>query len=197
MAQRKALMMNWNLVQNDPYYRGRAVEAKARAEGSAEAWQEFAALKASKGSYALAVHGYLNAALICERQENVEQAFEHLSKASHNARRTGSKDLALIVAYHHAMLAERIGRWDLCIEVYEALGKYCEEQGSFFLAADAYEHVAEIMSRTGKKTAAYTKPIELWEQNARHWRDLGHEDDARWSERHIELYKSLFGGRPA
>ena len=190
-------MMNWDLVRNDPYYRGRAVESKARREGSVEAWREFADLKASKGSYALAVHGYLNAAFLCERQaESLEQAFDLLAEAFLHARKAGSKELALIVAYHHAMLAEGAGRWDVCIEVYEMLGKYCEEQGSYFLAADAYEHAAEVMAETGQKVAGYTKPIELWERNARHWRELGHEDDALWSERHIELYKSLAGGRP-
>lgn len=190
-------MMNWDIVQEDPYYCGRTVEAKARAEGSAEAWQEFAALKASKGSYALAAHGFLNAAFLCEQQGIPEQAFDLLAEAFHNARRAGSKELALIVAYHHALLAERVERWDVCIQVYETLGEYCEETGSYFLAADSYEHAAEIMASTGKNAASYTKPIELWERNARHWRALGHEDDARWSERHIELYKSLFGERPA
>lgn len=189
--------MNWHLVQDDPYYRGRAIEAKAREGGSADEWEAFAALKASKGSYALAVHGYLNAALSCERHDQPDQAFGHLSKAFHNALKSGSKELALIVAYHHAILAERAGQWDRCIEVYESLGRYCEEQGSFFLAADAYEHVAEILYKTGRDAAAYAKPIELWERNAGNWREKGHEDDARWSERHIELYKSLFGGRPA
>ncbi len=189
--------MNWDLVKNDPYYKGRAIEAKARTKASADAWEEFAALKASKGSYALAVHGYLNAALLYELQEQTEQAFEILPKAFENACKVGSKELALIVAYHHAMLAERAGQWDRCMEVYEALGKYCEAQGNYFLAADAYEHVAEMMSKSGKDTAAYSKPIELWERNARHWREKGHEDDARWSERHIELYRNLFGGHPA
>jgi tetratricopeptide (TPR) repeat protein len=197
MPERKSLMMNWDLVQDDPYYRGRAVEAKARRESSVEAWQEYADLKEKKGSYALAVHGYLNAAMLFERQDCMEEAFEQLAKASLNARRTGSRELTMVVAYHHAMLAERLGRWDICIEVYEALGNYCEELGSYFLAADAYEHAAEAMANTGKDIATYTKPIELWERNARHWRELGHEDDAWWSERHIDLYKSLFGGRPA
>jgi hypothetical protein len=189
--------MNWNLVQDDPYYRGRAMEAEARQGASAEAWEEFAALKESKGSYALAVHGYLNAALLCERRRSPEKAFDFLAKAFQNARRTGSKELAMIVAYHHAMLAEQAGQWDTCIGIYEALGALCEELGSYFLAADSYEHAAEFIARTGANPSAYTKPVELWKRNAHHWREQGHEDDALWSERHIDLYKRLFGGHTA
>lgn len=190
-------MVNWELAGNDPYYNARSIERKAREEDSAEAWQEFAEIKENKGSYILAVYGYMNSALVCERQGRLEQAFDLLNKASYNARRAGSKELGLMVAYHHALLAERAERWDLCIEVYEALGKFCEEQGSFFLAADAYEHVAEILATMGKDVAAYTKPVELWERNARYWRERGQEEDAQWSERHIGLYKNLFERHPA
>ncbi len=185
-------MVNWEKAGNDPYYKARSIEEAARKEDSAEAWQEFAELKANKGSYLLAVYGYMNGALVREHQGRLEQAFDLWSKAAHNARRAGSKELALMVAYRHALLAERAERWDLCIEVYEALGKFCEEQGRYFLAADAYEHVAEILTTTGKDVAAYTKPVEIWERNARYWRERGQEDDAQWSERHIELYKKLF-----
>jgi len=191
------MMANWELAGKDPYYYARSIEGKARKEDSAEAWQEYAELKENKGSYILAVYGYMNSALVREHQGGLQQAFDLLGKASHNARRAGSKELALIVAYRHALLAERAERWDLCIEVYEALGKFCEEQGSYFLAADAYEHVAEILAKTGKDVAAYTKPVELWERNARYWRERGQEEDAQWSERHIELYKNLFEGHPA
>ena len=136
----------------------------------------------------------MNSALVREHQGRLEQALNLLAKASHNARRAGSKELALIVAYRHALLAERAEQWDLCIEVSEGLGRFCEEQGSYFLAADAYEHVAEILAKTGKHVAAYTKPVELWERNARYWRERGQEEDAQWSERHAGLYKNLFEG---
>jgi hypothetical protein len=191
------MMVNWELAGNDPYYNARSIEEKARKEDSAEAWQEFAELKETKGSYILAVYGYMNSALVREHQGRLEQAFNLLDKASHSARRAGSRELALIVAYRHALLAERAERWDLCIDVYETLGKFCEKQGSYFLAADAYDHVAEILARTGKDVAAYTKPVELWERNARYWRERGQEEDAQWSERRVELYRNIFEGHPA
>jgi tetratricopeptide (TPR) repeat protein len=190
-------MVNWELAGKDPYYNARSIEEKAREENSAETWREFAELKENKGSYTLAVHGYMNSALVCEQQGRVEEAFDLLGKAFHNARLAGSKELALIVAYHHALLAERAERWDVCLEVYEAIGKFCEEKGSYFLAADACEHVAEILAKTGKDVAAYTRPAELWEKNARYWRERGQEEDAQWSERHIKFYKSLFEEHPA
>lgn len=190
-------MVNWNSVKEDPYYRGRELEERARTKRSAEVWKEYADLKAKKGSYILAVHGYLSSALICEQEKRWAAALDLLEKAFQNARRSKSKELAVIVAYRRAMLAEEAEEWDQCIAVYEELGAFCEELGTYFLAADAYEHAAEIMERTGKDPAAYTKPIDLWRRNARHWRELGQEDDAQWSERHISLYTALFGVRPA
>ena len=47
-------MVNWDLAKEDPYYRARRLEEGARKAGTAEAWQEFAVLKAGKGSYVLA-----------------------------------------------------------------------------------------------------------------------------------------------
>jgi predicted DNA-binding protein len=189
-------MVNWELAGNDSYYRARQAEERARKQGSAEAWRDFADLKASKGSYTLAVYGYMNGALICEQHGEIGRASDLFARAFHNCCRARSKDLAVIVAYRHAQLAEKAGRWATCIEVYEALGRFCEEMENYFLAADAYEHVAEIMARTGMDVASYRKPIELWERNARYWRELGHEDDEQWSAHHIPLYKSLFGAKP-
>ena len=188
--------MNWDLVQEDSYYRGRAIEARAREEGSVEAWQEYADLKVAKGSYLLAVYGYMNAARQCEQKGCLEQAIDLLRRAYHNALQTGSKELLLTVAYQQAMLAERAQRWEVCLEAYEAFGRYCEEQGSYFLAADAFEHAAEIMAKAGMDVTAYTKPVELWERNARYWRERGHEEDAHWSERHVGLYQKLTGNLP-
>ncbi len=169
------------------------VEERARRTGTVGAWQEFAALKAKKGSYVLASHGYFNGALACEQEGDIEQSFGLYAEAFQNARRAGSKELALMVAYRHALLAERAERWEAGIGVYEALGAFAEELGNHFLAADAYEHAAELMARAGRPVAGYIKPIEQWEKNAAYWREKDHEDDASWSERHIALYRTLFG----
>jgi len=190
-------MVNWKLAKEDSYYSARELEERARANKSAEAWQEFADIKAQKGSYTLAVHGYLSSALICEQEKRLETALDLLAKAFQNARRAKSRELAVIIAYRRALLAEQAEQWDQCIGVYEELGAFCEELGNYFLAADAYEHAAEVMARIGRDTAAYSKPIQLWRKNARYWRELGKEDDAQWSERHIALYTSLFGVKPA
>lgn len=191
------MTLNWDAVRSDSYYRGREIEAGARQAGSVDSWQEYALLKANKGSYALAAHGFLSAALLCEKQANLEQVFDLLAKAFQNACRARSKELAMIIAYRHALLAEQIRKWDVCIEVYESLGKFCEELGSFFLAADAYEHAAEIMAKTGRDIEEYAKPVELWKRNAEYWRESGHEEDAQWSERHVALYQRFIKGNPA
>lgn len=189
--------MNWDLVGEDTYYRGRAIEARAREKGTAEAWQEYADLKAGKGSYLLAVHGYMNAALFCERQGHTARTLDLFQRAFQNAQKAGSKELLLMVAYRYAMLAEQVGQWGVCLDIYESLGRYCEEQGSFFLAADAYEHAAEVMVKAGMDVTSYAKPVQMWKRNAEYWRQRGQEEDACWSERHLDLYRKLIGGQPA
>ena len=92
-------MVNWKLAKEDPYYSGRELEERARTKRSAETWQEFAELKAKKGSYTLAVHGYLSSALICEQEKRLEKALDLLAKAFENARvvaayQLGEVDLA-------------------------------------------------------------------------------------------------------
>lgn len=186
-------MVNWELVKDDPYYHARMMEERARKEGKPETWEEFADLKAQKGSYTLAVYGYINGAILYEQEGKAEQTFELYNKAFEVCRRVKYKEMAVIVTYRHALLAEQFENWNVCISVYERLGNFSEELGSYFLAADAYEHVAEIMAKTGQDVSTYEKPIELWERNAKYWAERGEEDDALWSQRHIALYKNLFG----
>jgi hypothetical protein len=100
-----------------------------------------------------------------------------------------------MVAYRHALLAERAERWEVCIDIYGALGAFAEELGDHFIAADAYEHAAEIKVKAGQSITDYVEPIEQWEKNAVYWRKQGHEDDACWSARHIALYRALFGAQ--
>jgi hypothetical protein len=184
--------MQWELVKDDTYYSARRLEETARRQNTWELWRDYANAKAKKGSYALAVHGYMNGAALREQAGDGEQVFDLYARAFDNALRSKSNELALIVAYRHAHLAERLKKWDACIEVYERLGSFCEQRGNYFLAADAYEHAAEILSKTGKDLQSYRKPIELWELNAKYWHQRGEEDDTLWSERHIGLYKKLF-----
>ena len=186
-------MVDWTQAKEDTYYRARQLEEEARRTGTVEAWQQYAALKAAKGSYVLACHGFFSGALICEQSGNTDQAFNLYAEAFQNARRAKSKELSVMVAYRHALLAERSTQWVACIEIYEALGAFAEELKNYFIAADAYEHAAEMRIRAGQSIGDYRKPIEQWEKNAAYWREQGHEDDASWSERHITLYKKVFG----
>jgi tetratricopeptide (TPR) repeat protein len=186
-------MVDWTQAKEDPYYRARRLEEEARKTGTVEAWQQFSALKAGKGSYVLACHGFFSAALACEQAGDIEQAFSLYAQAFQNAQRAKSKELAVMVAYRQALLAERAERWETCIGIYENLGAFAEELKNYFIAADAYEHAAEMRVKAGQSIADYRKPIEQWEKNAAYWHEQGHEDDASWSERHIALYKKVFG----
>jgi hypothetical protein len=186
-------MVNWDQANEDTYYRARRLEEEARRTGTVEAWQQFATLKAGKGSYVLACHGFFSGGLACEQKGDIDQAFSFYAQAFQNARRAKSQELAVMVGYRHALLAERSAQWEACMGIYEALGAFAEELKISFYAADAYEHAAEIKVRAGQSIVDYRKPIEQWEKNAAYWRGQGHEDDASWSERHIALYKKVFG----
>lgn len=185
--------MNWKLVQQDIYYCGRILEADARAASDPKRWEEYAELKARKGSYTLGIHGYMNAASLYEARCETGPALSVYKQGLTAAMRAEYKELAVILTYRMAQLYERAEDWEACIAVYERLGAFCEERGAYFLAADAYEHAAEMMVRVGRDVTRYRKPIQLWERNVRHWEEQGHEDDAEWSRRHIELYRKLFG----
>lgn len=185
--------MNWELVRDDPYYQARMKEDRASREETPEIWEEFADLKAQKGSYLLSALGYMNGAILCEREGQAGQATVLYNKAFEICQRAKYKELLVIVSYRCAALSERLRNWDGCIGAYERLGHFCEEVGSYFLAADAYDHAAETMIKAGRDVSGYTKPIELWERNALYWEERGEEDDAEWSRRHIGLYRKLFG----
>lgn len=185
--------MNWEAVKEDTYYRGRRLEMDARRASDPDKWKEYAELKTLKGSYALGIHGYMNAGSLYEAHGETDAAVTAYERGLSAAMRAGYKELAVILAYRMAQVYERAENWNDSIAAYERLGKFCEEKDAHFLAADAFEHAAEIMVQAGRDVTHYTKPIELWERNIRHWEEHGHDHDAVWSREHIELYKKLFG----
>jgi tetratricopeptide (TPR) repeat protein len=185
--------MNWEIVKDDTYYRGRRLEVEARNASDPNQWHGYAELKTLKGSYALGIHGYMNAACLFEARGETDAAVAAYEKGLSAAMQAEYKELAVILAYRTAQIHEQAKDWNACITVYEKLAIFCEEKKAYFLAADAYEHAAEIMVQTGMDVTHYSKPINIWKQNAKHWEEHGHDDDAAWSRQHIELYKKLFG----
>ncbi|BBO91305.1 hypothetical protein [Desulfosarcina ovata] len=185
--------MNWESVKEDAYYRGRMLESDARRSSDPQKWEEYADLKTRKGSYTLAIHGYLNAAVQYENRRETNAALSAYESGWSAAMRADNKELAVILTYRMAQLHEQQEDWDAAIGAYERLGAFCEKKGAHFQAADAYEHAAEAMLRAGKSVVHYQKPIALWERNIHHWEAHGHDHDAVWSRKHIDLYKKLFG----
>lgn len=185
--------MNWQAVKEDTYYRGRKLEMDARRTSDPDRWTQYAELKTLKGSYTLGIHGYINAATLFEARGEITSTLSAYAHGLSAAMRAGYKELAVILTYRMAQVYERAENWNDSIAAYERLGKFCEEKDAHFLAADAFEHAAEIMVQAGRDVTHYTKPIELWERNIRHWEEHGHDHDAVWSREHIELYKKLFG----
>ena len=184
--------MNWDAIQEDPYYRAREIEHIARADGSADHWMDYATRKIAKGSYLLAVHGYMNAAHAYERNDVWDSVIECYDQAIRICEQAGYVELLVLLTYRLSHTYEHCGDLDNCIAQYERLGHFLEDINTF-LAADAYEHAAEIMLKSGKDVSAYNKPIDAWKKNARYWEEQGEFDDAEWSEERVGLYKKLFG----
>lgn len=109
----------------------------------------------------------------------------------------GYMELAVLVSARQAAMAERSADAQSAARSYERLGAFCEKEGALFLAADAYEHAAEMLAKSGRDVSGYLKPSELWERNARYWEERGNSGDASWSRRHAELYRLLAGAQPA
>ncbi len=184
--------MDWDSVKDDTYYQGRKLEYEARQTNDPELWMAFSELKTRKGSYTLAVHGYMNAAGLYEARNELDRAVCALENGLDAAMRAGNRDLSVILTYRLAQIFESGKDWDAGIAACEKLGAFCAEKGAHFQAADAFEHAAELMSAAGRDVSDYAKPIEHWEKNIDHWKHHGHDHDAVWSEVHIGLYKKLF-----
>lgn len=184
--------MDWDSVKDDTYYQGRKLEQQARQSNDPEIWMDFSDLKTRKGSYTLAVHGYMNAAGLYEARKEKDAAVSALEKGLAAAMRAVNRDLAVILTYRLAQIFENDRNWDAGIAAYENLGAFCAENHAHFQAADAFEHAAELMALAGRDVSGYKAPIEHWEKNIDHWKHHGHDHDAVWSEIHIGLYKKLF-----
>lgn len=175
-----------NLPLKDSYLEGRRLEAQARAQNSHRAWLDYAELKASKGSYALAVMGFLNAGSACEAAGDAAAAAAYESGLD-IAIKGGLKEPALFLAARLAGLLERSSDYSGAAEVYDRLAGFCEASGAFFLAADAAEHAAEMLLAGGRDISSCRRPAELWLLNAEYWKGRNDGDEA-WSRRRAQLY---------
>ena len=99
--------MNWNAAPGDPYYTGRRLEAEARVADRAPTWREYAELKVRKGSYALGIHGYLNAATRCERDGDRAGAAAAYEAGLAVAVRAQYRELAVVLTYRLCQLHEQ------------------------------------------------------------------------------------------
>ncbi len=180
-----------NMTDCDSYYKGRVLEARARRENSPEIWLEFAVIKKDKGSYALASMGFLNAGMLFEFSGNAASAVEAYENGFTICVKGVLKETALLIGSRLAALAERNSDFSRAAFAYEKLGSFFETQKAFFLAADAYEHAAEMFFAGGKDISSYRKPADLWLRNAEYWAVKGDLGDEAWSRRRAELYLKL------
>ncbi len=182
----------------DAYVEARSYEREAREEerkGNHEAalalWKRYAELKESKGSYFLCMYGYFNAARICDTIQLWTEAAEYFETASTFAERIGERSLWAFFMNLSCLMHEKAGDYEACKDRYETIGNFFYAMDNFFGAADAYEHAAEIMSLAGEDISTYEVPIEAWRKNYEYWKEQGEMDDAEWSLKRIDSYRTM------
>ncbi|WP_257160351.1 hypothetical protein [Corynebacterium cystitidis] len=172
---------------NDTYLESREIEAQARKEDSPQQWLQFAELKDSKGSYGPATAGYLNAGIAFERDGDAASAIDAYRRGLDVAQKAKHSESVVILSMRLVPLLERTERFDEAGALYEALSAYYAEQESWFLAADAADHAAELFGKAGRDLSSYTLPAELWTRNAEYWAGKDKGDEA-WSRRRAAVY---------
>lgn len=182
----------------DAYLEARSYEREAREEekkgsyeDAIELWKRFAELKNSKGSYFLCMYGYFNAARICDTIKRWKDAAELFEVTSAFAEKIGERSLWAFFMNLSCQMHEKAGDYDACKERYEIIGSFFYSMDNFFVAADAYEHAAEIMSLAGEDISDYEVPADAWKKNYEYWKEQGEMDDAEWSLKRIDSYRSI------
>jgi tetratricopeptide (TPR) repeat protein len=182
----------------DAYVEARSYEREAREEekkGSYEAaialWKSYAELKESKGSYFLCMYGHFNAARVCDKVQRWKEAADFFEAASTLAERIGERSLWAFFMNMACQMHEKAGDYDACKDRYEAIGNFFYALDNFFVAADAYEHAAEIMALAGEDISDYEVPVNAWHRNYEYWKEQGEMDDAEWSLKRIDSYRTL------
>jgi tetratricopeptide (TPR) repeat protein len=181
----------------DAYLEARSYEREAREEEKKSSyedaiglWRRYAEIKESKGSYFLCMYGYFNAARICDTIQRWKDAAELFERASAFAERLGERSLWAFFMNMACQMHEKGGDYDACKDRYETIGNFFFAQDNFFGAADAYEHAAEIMSLAGEDISDYEVPVDAWRKNYEYWKEQGEMDDAEWSLKRIDTYRT-------
>ena len=190
--------MRWDKVEGDAYYEARKHEYMAKryerlgdVDGALCSWEAFAGLKVSKGSYFLAAYGYYQCSRLTAALSRYEESVSYLEQARAQSSRHGFL-LDAFLAYEVACRYEVAGLMRQALGIYEDIGRSQEEAHNYFVAADAYEHAAEIRYALGLPARTYDLPLDAWEKNSLYWQQQGEHDDAEWSQERKKFYRSLY-----
>jgi tetratricopeptide (TPR) repeat protein len=154
----------------DAYLEARSHEREAREEekgGNPEAaielWKRYAEVKENKGSYFLCIYGHFNVARICDKVQRWKEAAEYFEAASKFAEKIHEFSLWALLMNLACQMHEKAGDYEACRNGYETIG-------NFFC-----------------KMA----PIKAWKKNHEYWKEQGETDDAEWSLKRIDTYRTI------
>ncbi|MHC1604896.1 MAG: hypothetical protein ACXQTP_02875 [Candidatus Methanofastidiosia archaeon] len=190
--------MRWDKVGSDAYYKAREFEFIAKRfervgeiDKARDCWENFSQIKVEKGSYLLAAYGYRHVSRLFQMARKEEKSINAMIKSRDCASKADS-DIYFFISNELAFILEMTGRLKDALDCCEEVGSELEKAGKYFLAADAYEHAAELRYRLGMPTRDYSLPIDAWRKNATYWQEKGESDDAEWSKERKRYYKTLF-----
>ncbi|MHC1609192.1 MAG: hypothetical protein ACXQS3_03105 [Candidatus Methanofastidiosia archaeon] len=190
--------MRWDKVNKDAYYKAREYEFIAKRyekvgeiKKAIEYWENYSKLKIKKGSYFLAAYGYCHTSRLLASIGKYGKSADLMQKARNYSEKTDIPT-SLFFSYELAFKFEMDGALKDALECYEDIGFLQEKLGNYFLAADAFEHAAELRYALGKPTKEYELPQKAWSKNSQYWDDKGEKDDAKWSKERKRFYNTLY-----
>ena len=187
--------MRWDKVFSDAYYYARQHEYTAKRQerfghiaDACRSWLHYSKIKENKGSYFLALKGYVNARrlntlLDQPSNDDIEQRIKALKRPSYEE---------LLHHYDAARDKEIKGDPRGAMALYTKIAELHIDSNNYFLAADAYEHVAEIRYDMGMDVMGFSRSLEMWDCNAHYWEKEGELDDATWSKERADFFSKLY-----
>lgn len=187
-----------NELKKDEYWFSRYYEWLAREQEkkdglfAAKLWIKFAKLKISKGSFFLGSYGLSQAGRIYENNNRPIEAARLYAKAAKLAKeKVGDLLLVALWLSDSARCCLNCGRNKEAFKYYKDLGDLFRSAEKYFMAADFYEHAAEIMIKEGMNPSKHVNPKEMWITNAKYFEEKGEIDDIEWSLKRASKYTEL------
>jgi hypothetical protein len=120
------------------------------------------------------------------RRKQIPQTERHHTSMLDDIERVKKTEINFL----NAVFVDLGKKHNITTPVKESIGNFFYSMENFFGAADAYEHAAEIILLAGKDISDYEVLVDAWRKNYEYWKEQGEMDDAEWSLKRIDSYRT-------